>query len=184
MRPCILLSSNKSVSEAGNIPADVPKRVLWSLLPRKLQRKPTMHFPLSIVLLASLLVLPQPVMMFWSKSRGLQGGEMRFLHSFTIETWHLKAHTLLPEQLNSIRWSRWEPNSATQTSVKTAPCLFTPGTKQVYFDSESLKLIIWFIGVVLVTPPPRLEHTQRFLLLYSVKSISYLPLCMWNCKDV
>lgn len=183
MRPCILLSSNKSVSEPGNIPADVPKRVLWSLLPRKLQRKPTMHFPLSIVLLASLLVLPQPVMMFWSKSRGLQGGEMRFLHSFTIETWHLKAHTLLPEQLNSIRWSRWEPNSATQTSVKTAPCLFTPGTKQVYFDSESLKLIIWFIGVVLVTPP-RLEHTQRFLLLYSVKSISYLLLCMWNCKDV
>lgn len=65
------------------------------------------------------------------------------------------------------------------TSVKTAPCLFTPGTKQVYFDSESLKLIIWFIGVVFVTPPPRLEHIQRFLLLYTVRVYH-----IYHCRTV
>lgn len=41
-----VLSGNSSVSLNANLPVEVPIRILWSLLLRKLQRKLTMHFPL------------------------------------------------------------------------------------------------------------------------------------------
>lgn len=58
--------------------------------------------------------------------QGLLGEEMCFLLSFTIETWHLRAQTLLAEQLSSIRWSRWEPNSATKAYCRQRSVYLPP----------------------------------------------------------
>lgn len=43
--------------------------------------------------------------------------EMCFLSSFTIETWPMRAHTLLAVQLNSIRLSRREFKSYSQVFI-------------------------------------------------------------------
>lgn len=101
---------------------------------------------------------------------------MCFLLSFTIETWHLRAHTLLAEQLNSIRWSRWELNPASEPYCRQRS-VYLPLEPNRFIstqrlETKSLKLIICCAWEPCSSPPWSL--TDKNAQFFYIKTQSYM----------
>ena len=140
-----------------------------------------MHFPLSIVLLASLLVLPQPVMMFWSKSRGLQGG--RNAHFAPIYHWDMAFEGAYPVSRATQQY-QMEPvgTELSNTNLGEDSALFIyPWNQTGLFWLRELEAN-YLVHRSRVRPPPKGCNTHRDSSCRTVLRVYHIY--HWACGTV